>query len=129
MRKSELKNSQLILIADVLPTTGQSQTYKVKILEILKGEAADSILTGKILSSCSHFPSEGRWIIYARDLKDGAIEIRQCGLSRPILNPDRGPFIKRYLITDRVKSLKRAQRDLQHEIDILRRRKMNQHKT
>lgn len=115
----------MILIADVLTTKGQDHAYKIKILEILKGEPADSVLAVKIVSSCSWLPDKGRWIIYARYLTDQTIEIRQCGLSRPISNPEVGPIIKRYLIGNRVKAARRAQRDLRREIDLLRRRKID----
>jgi len=127
LRRSEFKNSKLIFIADVPQNTGKGLTYQVKVIESLKGEVADSVLTGKIMTSCSDFPTEGRWIMYARELKDGTIEIQQCGLSRPFSHPDSGPFIKRYMASNRTKCLKRAQKDLKDEIELLRRRKMSRH--
>jgi hypothetical protein len=124
MTLSEKRNSEftseIIVIADVLPSAKNSETYQLKAVEFLKGTVADSILTVKYLSSCSKFPDEGgRWIIYTRIRSDGFTEINQCGLSRSFKNPE-SIFLARYLTKNAKKAAKLARKDLQDEIDMLR---------
>lgn len=79
--------SPLIFVGDVLTSNPKTGTYKIKIVEIFKGQTKTTIIEGKGLTSCSGFPDKGRWIIYAETYKNGVIDFNSCGLSRAFDNP------------------------------------------
>jgi hypothetical protein len=79
--------SPLIFVGDVLTSNQKTGTYKIKIIEIFKGQTRTTIIEGKGLTSCSGFPDNGRWIIYAETYKNGVIDFNSCGLSRAFDNP------------------------------------------
>lgn len=79
--------SPLIFVGDVLTSNQKTGTYKIKVVEIFKGQTKTTIIEGKSLTSCSGFPDRGRWIIYTETYKDGVIDFNSCGLSRSFENP------------------------------------------
>jgi len=86
-QKTSIKQSPLIFIGDVIEFNNKNKNYKLKIVEILKGETKTNIIEGTSLTSCSGFADKGRWIIYVDTYENGKIEFTFCGLSRPFENP------------------------------------------
>jgi hypothetical protein len=86
-QETSIKQSPLIFIGDVIEFNNKNRTYKLKIVEILKGEAKTNVIEGASLTSCSGFADKGRWIVYADTYDNGIIDFTFCGLSRSFENP------------------------------------------
>jgi hypothetical protein len=135
-------NASLIFIGDVSHVDTGKGTYKVDLVEVLKGATRLKTLDGITPSSCSGFPTLGRWIIYAIVHESGTIEFSQCEMSRSFADPQ-FIMIKEYTYPlapsgmgemestdayiERSQQIlaikKRALDDLQKEITELRKRK------
>jgi hypothetical protein len=81
------KYSPIIFVGDVLFADQKTGTYEIKIVEVFKGEIKTPTIAGKVLTSCSGLPKNGRWIIYADSVSNGMIDFSMCGLSRSFENP------------------------------------------
>ncbi|MDZ4716153.1 MAG: hypothetical protein SH819_11865 [Cytophagales bacterium] len=135
------KESPLIFIGDVIEFDSNAGTYKLQIVELFKGKSDANIIVGKYLTSCSGFPKNGRWIIYAGTFENGILDFSSCGLSRSFHEPHFANAIEYRLpppmkteYTDSKKSIKtcieleraiaklqkQALYDLELEIDQLR---------
>jgi hypothetical protein len=86
-QNSSFKESSLIFIGDVLESDSKAGTYKLQVIERLKGQTETDIIVGKYLNSCSGFPKNGRWIIYVDTFKNGIMSFSSCGLSRSFHEP------------------------------------------
>ncbi|MBL7849605.1 MAG: hypothetical protein JNN04_01795, partial [Cyclobacteriaceae bacterium] len=113
------------------------------IVELFKGQLADSIISGEYRTSCSGFAENGRWIIYVESIDKGLIDFNVCGISRSFDRPEwimvsdysfPGPLRDRkdpeqstqemidfYKVL--AKNKERALFDLESEISMLRKRK------
>lgn len=79
-------SAELIFIGDVVDIDTITGNYKIEIVELLKGLPKTKTVNGTTLTSCSGFPSLGRWILYAG--YDGeTIEFSSCGMSRSFSDP------------------------------------------
>lgn len=86
-QEASIKQSSLIFIGDVIEFNNKNRTYKLKVVEILKGETNTHIIEGASLTSCSGFANKGRWLIYVDTYQNGIIDFTFCGLSRSFENP------------------------------------------
>ncbi|KAA5536042.1 hypothetical protein [Paenimyroides baculatum] len=84
------KYSDLIIIGDVVKT---GENYKIKVIEVLKGEEKDKIIRGTVTdergytNSCFTIPREkGRYIFYLNEIKKGKYfySYSSCSGSRPL---------------------------------------------
>lgn len=82
-------SSRLIFIGDVLSVDKTEGTYSFTVVEVLKGGTSLKVVKGRIHTSCSGYPDQGRWIIYADTLNNGVIDFSLCGPSRSFHNPER----------------------------------------
>lgn len=62
-QKTEFNNAKMVFIADVLSSDKENGTYKLRIVEVFKGQLKDSVVSGEYRTSCSGFAEGGRWII------------------------------------------------------------------
>jgi hypothetical protein len=83
------KNSALIFIGDVHSIDKEAGTYSFKVVEVLKGKTTSKIVIGRTRRSCSGYPSQGRWIVYADFHDDQGIDFSSCGPSRSFHAPER----------------------------------------
>jgi hypothetical protein len=81
--------SSLIFIGDVLSVDKEAGTYSFDVVEVLKGKTSSKIVKGRIHTSCSGYPDQGRWIIYADIFDEEVIDFSSCGPSRSFHNPER----------------------------------------
>lgn len=86
-QEASIKQSPLIFIGDVIEFNNKNGTYKLKVVEILKGDTNTHIIEGASLTSCSGFANKGRWLIYVDTFHNGVIDFTFCGLSRSFKNP------------------------------------------
>lgn len=140
---NEYENSDLIIIGNPV-CLDNSGSYDIEILEILKGDWNNDIISGGYFTSCSLSPApdEGLWLIYADFQSKDEIEIEECGLSRNLGTPEpwvirgvRPPppvYDSRFDIDERLNYLKlvneyriKALELLQKEIAELRKRRDN----
>jgi hypothetical protein len=149
-REYSIRNSELIFIGQVIETDTINHTYKIKVVEIFKGNPAE-ILIGSSLedsvsySSCAFWPFPywgDEFIFYANYAKGtNRIFVDQCSATRTTLNPQahlsyfigkyekmQGILYKEMTFEDKIKSLKTynklkqiAFKDLIAELKYLRR--------
>jgi hypothetical protein len=81
------KESQIIFVGDVLTSDEKKGIFKMKLVELFKGESKTKTIEGKLINSCSGLPVKGRWIIYAVTSENGVIDLDLCGPSRSFENP------------------------------------------
>lgn len=82
------KYSDLVIIGDVIKT---GENYKIKIVEVLRGEKKGTIIKGTITdekgytNSCFTIPREkGRYIFYLNEIKKKKYSYSSCSASRPL---------------------------------------------
>ena len=83
-QKSSFEQHSLIFIGKTTAISSDG-SYKLKIIELIKGNIEDSTIIGGItIDYCSRFPNEiGEvWLVYTDKYSDGTINIPDCGLSR-----------------------------------------------
>lgn len=87
-QKFERENAELIFVGEVVHIHKSYNTFKIKVIEPLKGNIDNGqILTGKNWLYCHPFVSEkGKWIVYGR-LEGEVLKLNMCGISRPFDKP------------------------------------------
>jgi hypothetical protein len=86
-QKSELNDSKLVFIADVISSDSAKGTYELRVVELFKGHTKETTITGNPQTSCSGFARIGRWLVYAEVFDGKSIDFNICGLSRSFDNP------------------------------------------
>lgn len=89
-QRKSYEDHNLIFLAEPLGPGEEEGTYKLKVLEVLKGTYADSLIIGKYHNSCSEFPivEDKMWLVYTDyNKKNKLIDIGDCGLSRSLRFP------------------------------------------
>ncbi|MES2520244.1 MAG: hypothetical protein V4585_19150 [Bacteroidota bacterium] len=76
-----LRNYDMVFYGEVISVDSISWKYKIKIIEVFKGNYKESYINGIINNDCSIFPKMGYWIIYANLGKDNSIYINMCSSS------------------------------------------------
>jgi len=77
------ENSDVIFLANLINTDLLKKTYTLEIKEIYKGTLNTKTVKGVITSSCSALiKKKGVWIVYARLLDSGNIDISSCSATR-----------------------------------------------
>ncbi len=122
--KESYEYSDIVLIGDVVKT---GANYRIKVIEVLKGNVENSIISGTLIDeegmidSCSYFPSEkGKYLFYLNEIvknEETFYLYSQCGGTRK-LNLDIRPLS---LISEKSKTELIA--ETENWIDELRKRK------
>ena len=118
--KYEIENSKHIFLGEVLEII--NDTYKIKIIEVFKGEfITKKIIVGKNTTDCSFSINEtGMWLIYAT-LESEMLKVNECGLSRPFKKPYVFPPPPNYNMNEGEKTYFEKQKNiLNNEIETLR---------
>jgi hypothetical protein len=83
-QKEEFLDNDLIFIGKTTSINADG-SYKLKVVEILKGTLGDSMVIGGIQEKymgITPFEIGETWLIYTMENEDGTITIPDCGLSR-----------------------------------------------
>jgi len=87
VRQISINESDIIFLGELIEFDTVNFSYSFKIIEMYKGVHKDSIIMGKVFSSCSLFPvDKSKWIVYAK-AKGNLIDISECLASRSEENP------------------------------------------
>ena len=88
LQQYELKESELIFVGEITDFNKKTQSYKVKIEELFRGELKKGdIIIGENLRYCTpHITRNGKWIIYGKII-NGVLKMNECGISRSFKNP------------------------------------------
>jgi hypothetical protein len=76
-----LKRASIVFLGEVVSSDSFAESYKIKIIELFKGDYKEFFINGIVINNCSIFPKKGYWIIYANLAKDNSIDIDGCGSS------------------------------------------------
>jgi hypothetical protein len=76
-----LKRASIVFLGEVVSSDSFAESYKIKIIELFKGDNNGHYINGMVINNCSVFPKNGIWIIYANLEKDNSIDIDGCGSS------------------------------------------------
>lgn len=89
-----LKKYDMVFYGEVVSLDSISWKYKIKIIELFKGNYKESYINGTAKNSCSIFPKKGYWIIYANLEKDSSIYINMCSSSIALseIHPPKPPI-------------------------------------
>jgi len=135
----------LVFYGELIEYDTSDYTYKFQIIELFKGESKTKLIKGKSFNICSLFPTEKcKWLVYANYIENEIINISSCLISRSEIYPE---YVQCYPppppppIEDsdvafdfdyekwNQENFKRAKKDFEDEILILRKRKKCQHTT
>jgi len=87
VRQISINESDIIFLGELIDFDTVDCSYSFSIIEKFKGAHKDSIIKGKVFSSCSLFPvDKSKWIVYAK-LKGNIIDMSECLASRSEENP------------------------------------------
>jgi len=120
LQLSEFERSECIFIGEVLEINAENNTYKIKVLDSLKGTENGQVYEGTYDTQCGPTIYElGKWIFYGRTDSNGILKVNECGLTRTFKNPSHD-----FLDFNQTKSklAKIAQMDLLLEIKKVRNR-------
>ncbi len=78
VRQISINESDIIFLGELIDFDTVDCSYSFSIIEKFKGAHKDSIIKGKVFSSCSLFPvDKSKWIVYAK-LKGNIIDMSEC---------------------------------------------------
>ena len=85
---SEFERSECVFIGEVLEINLENNSYRIIVLDTLKGTENGLIYEGTYNDQCGPKIYElGKWIFYGYTDSNGALKVNECGLTRPFKNP------------------------------------------
>jgi len=115
---AEFEQSECIFIGEVLEFNPDEKSFRIKVVDSLKGTENGLIYEGTYDQQCGPtINGLGKWIFYGHTDSNGVLKINECGLTRSLANP-----VHSFLYFEKSDSeiKKQAQIDLELEIKKLR---------
>jgi hypothetical protein len=89
IQNREFTESKYIFIGEILKIDSKKNTFEIKVIESFKGVLNGKVYRGIYSQWCGPIiDKSGKWLIYANRKSDNLIQIRTCGITRSLKNPE-----------------------------------------